>query len=841
MKEAGCGSLFPVSKLWMNNRKGITAGKPAVCIGIWMKRQIEILAPAGSYDSMKGAFNAGADAVYMGGEKFGARAFAQNPDRELMQEAIDYAHLHNKRIYMTVNTLLKEEELEEQLYEYLLPYYERGLDAVIVQDIGVLSYIRRNYPDIPLHASTQMTITGEQGIRLLEEQGVSRVVLSRELSLEEIGEIREHTDMEIEAFVHGALCYCYSGQCLMSSMIGGRSGNRGRCAQPCRMPYSLQDGRIGYYLSPKDICTIDIIPELAEAGIDSFKIEGRMKRPEYAAWTAHIYKKYTRLYLELGKEGYDHYLRVHAGEKEQDIQSLMDLYNRGGFSTGYYNNRNSKTMMSMSRPNHSGVLAGTVVGVKGNKALIKAETRINPKDVLEFRADNGKTIYDYTVKDGCGKGSVIPANFKSGLAVAAGLAVYRTKNEYLLSKIEEKYLNQEKQEPIRGQFTGQKGCPSRLRVSMGEISVQTEGPVVEQAKNAPAVRESIVGHLSKTGGTPFYFEQLDCKIDPDIFIPVGQLKQLRREAAGLLAAEILRAYRRIAVPIQKDRNRLRQEPGHYGYKTAVSVLTKEQADIAVLCREVDAVYLRMERLSASELAELLDQAERQKKECFLVLPVILRRKGREQLEKEWFGNSQDRWESRITGIVVKNYEELEWMKEYSSKKQLQWTIVADYNLYTVNKEAEKALRELGADRTTASPELNYKELRQLNLSQSELIVYGHIPLMTSAGCLNANLYSCSGEEGMYTLKDRLGKEFHVMNYCRFCYNVIYNGEPLSLMGHKQEIQELGPHTLRLEFTMESKEKTAWILKNYAGVFRYNKENSLQKMQSTKGHFKRGME
>ena len=273
-----------------------------------MKREIEILAPAGSYESLKAAIAAGADAVYVGGNRFGARAYANNFSEEELLEAIDYVHLHGKKIYLTVNTLLKEKELERELYSYLLPYYRQGLDAVIVQDPGVLRFVREYFPSLPIHASTQMTITGADGARFMEEQGVERIVTARELSLQEIKEISEKTSLEIESFVHGALCYCYSGQCLYSSLLGGRSGNRGQCAQPCRLPYKV-DGKTSYVMSLKDLCTVEFIPDLAEAGIYSFKIEGRMKKPEYVAAVTSIYRKYADLYLQKGRKDYSVYLR----------------------------------------------------------------------------------------------------------------------------------------------------------------------------------------------------------------------------------------------------------------------------------------------------------------------------------------------------------------------------------------------------------------------------------------------------------------------------------------------------------------------------------------------------
>lgn len=310
-----------------------------------MKPNVEILAPAGSWESMAAAINAGADAVYMGGSRFGARAYAENPEEDRFLEAIDYAHLHGCRLYMTVNTLVKEKELEE-LGEFLIPYYERGLDAVIVQDMGVFAYIRKRFPDLPVHASTQMTVTGYHGARILKELGASRVVTARELSLEEIAKIRDEVDIEIESFVHGALCYCYSGQCLLSSLIGGRSGNRGRCAQPCRLPYDVkkdgafwgkQDER--YVMSPKDLCTLDILPDIIEAGVFSLKIEGRMKSPRYTAGVVSIYRKYVDRYLEYGREGY----RVDKNDKKM----LLELFDRGGFTDGYYTQYNGRNMIAL--------------------------------------------------------------------------------------------------------------------------------------------------------------------------------------------------------------------------------------------------------------------------------------------------------------------------------------------------------------------------------------------------------------------------------------------------------------------------------------------------------------
>lgn len=312
-------------------------------------KKVELLAPAGNYEALLGAISAGADAVYLGGNAFGARAYADNLSQEEICNGIKYAHTLNRKIYLTVNTLVKEREFTA-LYHFLLRFYEAGLDGVIIQDYGVFAFIRKYFPGLELHVSTQMTITGAYGASLLKQEGASRIVPARELSLDEIKVIRQKVDIEIEAFIHGAMCYCYSGQCLFSSILGGRSGNRGRCAQPCRLPYRVNGGREEYPLSMKDMCTINVLPELIGAGIDSFKIEGRMKKPEYAAGVTAIYRKYIDKYYEMAASGRQAQYQV----SEEDMDVLKSLYIRSSISEGYYHQHNGKNMITISSPAYSG-------------------------------------------------------------------------------------------------------------------------------------------------------------------------------------------------------------------------------------------------------------------------------------------------------------------------------------------------------------------------------------------------------------------------------------------------------------------------------------------------------
>ncbi|MBR0132037.1 MAG: U32 family peptidase [Lachnospiraceae bacterium] len=351
-----------------------------------LNKKVEILAPAGSVTGLQASFKAGADAVYMGGTRFGARAYADNADDTGLLYAIDYAHLHGKKLYLTVNTMIKEKELES-VYDYLLPLYREGLDAVIVQDLGVVKLVHDFFPGLDIHLSTQMSMTDESPLKWLPDS-VTRIVPARELTLNQIEKLKKNSGLELEVFIHGALCYSYSGHCLFSSMCGDRSGNRGRCAQPCRKLYEYQ-GKKAYILSPKDICTLDNFHELIKAGVDSFKIEGRMKVPEYAAGVTEIYRREVDRFYTLGEEKYLEYKAAHAGETAEEKIMLMDLFNRGGFSSGYAFGNPGPDMMSGKRPNHHGVFIGKAV-INKEFAELANEIPLNKGDVLEIRSDLSK-------------------------------------------------------------------------------------------------------------------------------------------------------------------------------------------------------------------------------------------------------------------------------------------------------------------------------------------------------------------------------------------------------------------------------------------------------------------
>ena len=778
-----------------------------------MKKQVEILAPAGSYDSLVAAIAAGADAVYIGGTRFGARAYADNLDVDAMCKAIDYVHLHGRKIYLTVNTLLKEQELEE-LYSYLLPYYQHGLDAVIVQDIGVLQYIRKQFPDLPIHASTQMTITNLLGAKMLENLGVERVVTARELQLGEIREISDNTNLEIESFVHGALCYSYSGQCLFSSMIGGRSGNRGQCAQPCRLPYSVEGAKKNQYLlSPKDMCTLEQIPELIDAGIFSFKIEGRMKKPEYVALVTSMYRKYVDLYLEVGKEKY--FVDV------KDKEMLMDLYNRGGFCGGYYSTQNGPEMLSLNRPNHAGVPAIQITEQVGKRISGCALVDIHKGDIIELPDVDGNE--NYTYGHDVQKGAYTEIFVRNKLNLSKGEILNRTRNDSLIQIIQENIIKKEMKESIDGTLLAEVGKPIELCLTYKDVSVNVSGDDVQEAKNQPMDAERIEKQIRKTGGTPFEFKNVSVELKGIVFVPMQSINELRRKGLKVLEEKYLEQYRRPFIEnrfAKKNANLSQNVPKLY-----VSVDTIEQWTETVKEENVLRIYLNSCAVNAEEnLKEIIDSTHDNGKEIYLTMPNIFRKSfSKNLLLLKW------------DGALIKNYESFLFLKNQNFSKP----IVTDSNLYVFNNYSKEFWLNEGVEHITAPLELNQKELKELGLETSEFVIYGYTPMMVTAQCIQKTTKGCDKQMKQIQMQDRMKKEFTVKNFCKYCYNIIYNSSPTFLIDQLDEVKKLNPKALRLNFTIENREQTKEILKMYADACKQKNEMS-SKLEFTRGHFKRGI-
>lgn len=803
-----------------------------------MKDRVEILAPAGSMECLKAAIAAGADAVYTGGALFGARAYAHNLTEEELLEAIDYVHLHGRRLYLTVNTLIKDREMEKQMYDYLLPYYRQGLDAVIVQDIGLFRFIRKHFPDLPIHASTQMTLTGVDGAKFLEKEGAQRIVTSRELSMAEVKKIADETELEIESFVHGALCYCYSGQCLFSSFIGGRSGNRGQCAQPCRLLYRTPEAkRPQYLLSLKDICTLELIPEMIESGIYSFKIEGRMKKPEYAAAVAFQYRKYADLYLKYyeecpAEEDPAAYAMKKYRVREEDRQMLLDLYNRGGFHTGYYHTQNGREMISLNRPNHAGVPAVKVLAKKGRNVTAKALTDLYPQDIIELPMRKGREKADnYTCKDAVRKGMNVQILVFADTPFKRDEIWMRTRNSTLIDTLREEFVNGKIKERICGTFRLYPQEKATLTVKCRDAEIAVAGEKAQEALSQPMSRERIEKQLRKTGNTEFEFSFLKVEIGEKVFLPMQSLNELRREALETLEKVICEKYRRngeVKDP-EEDKTELSMEEEVLSGWTA-SVRTAEQMEVILEEEAIGRIYVDCTMFpriwEKDSYVEWITKVHAAGKEIYLVMPYIFRERTRKQYEAAYnriFGAGWD-------GILIANYESFAFLKEHGYTGR----IMTDYNLYEFNQESRKFWKEKGVFEFTAPVELTERELQDLRVKDGEVIVYGYLPMMISAGCIQKTTRGCLKKSGQTTITDRYRNPFVVKNECDYCYNILYNYVPLYLGDRMEEVYQIGPGRIRLMFTTERQQEVRQILSAYF------EGKELPEGTYTRGHWKRGI-
>lgn len=803
-----------------------------------MKDRVEILAPAGSMECLKAAIAAGADAVYTGGALFGARAYAHNLTEEELLEAIDYVHLHGRRLYLTVNTLIKDREMEKQMYDYLLPYYRQGLDAVIVQDIGLFRFIRKHFPDLPIHASTQMTLTGVDGAKFLEKEGAQRIVTSRELSMAEVKKIADETELEIESFVHGALCYCYSGQCLFSSFIGGRSGNRGQCAQPCRLLYRTPEAkRPQYLLSLKDICTLELIPEMIESGIYSFKIEGRMKKPEYVAAVAFQYRKYADLYLKYyeecpAEEDPAAYAMKKYRVREEDRQMLLDLYNRGGFHTGYYHTQNGREMISLNRPNHAGVPAVKVLAKKGRNVTAKALTDLYPQDIIELPMRKGREKADnYTCKDAVRKGMNVQIPVFADTPFKMDEIWMRTRNSTLIDTLREEFVNGKIKERICGTFRLYPQEKATLTVKCRDAEITVAGEKAQEALSQPMSRERIEKQLRKTGNTEFEFSFLKAEIGEKVFLPMQSLNELRREALETLEKVICEKYRRsgeVKDP-EEDKTELSMEEEVLSGWTA-SVRTAEQMEVILEEEAIGRIYVDCTMFpriwEKDSYVEWITKVHAAGKEIYLVMPYIFRERTRKQYEAAYnriFGAGWD-------GILIANYESFAFLKEHGYTGR----IMTDYNLYEFNQESRKFWKEKGVFEFTAPVELTERELQDLRVKDGEVIVYGYLPMMISAGCIQKTTRGCLKKSGQTTITDRYRNPFVVKNECDYCYNILYNYVPLYLGDRMEEVYQIGPGRIRLMFTTERQQKVRQILSAYF------EGKELPEGTYTRGHWKRGI-
>lgn len=783
-------------------------------------KNIEILAPCGSYDILTAAVKAGADACYIGGIKFGARAYATNLSDDSIIKAIDYAHLHNVKLYLTVNTLLKNNEIKE-LYNYLKPYYEAGLDAVIVQDLGVFDFVKENFPDISIHCSTQMNITSPYGAEDMKKKGASRIVTAREMSLEEIKGIKEKVDIEIESFVHGAMCYSYSGQCLMSSLAGGRSGNRGRCAQPCRKCYKDK-----YYLSMKDMCTLEILPDIIESGIDSLKIEGRMKNEYYVASAVDAYKELCNDYLSG-----DFSVKKAIKYKEK----LGAIYNRGGFCDGYYFMHNGPDMISSNRPNNQGTYMGKLTNVGSGKVTIELEADLYKQDVLELALRDGNTI-DITSGMEGEKGELVSLNAPNTKNILLGQSVYRTRCNKYIQDISENILNKTPKLELMATFTACVGDYIYLTLQhKHHVITVTSQELVSQSKNKAADIEQIKSKLDMLGNTDFYFSDIYMSVDDNAFVPMGLVKQLRREAIDKITEAITNDYRRTSVEeknIVIDHNLENANYNKTNYPIYVSVKTIEQLR-TVFNYPIYAIYISKQLYNSALEKNLIEKLVANNIKIYIELPYIITSKF----------DIIDYVPEECQGIYIRNIDGYCAYKMHMNSFNDKDIVLAS-SLYGYNNLARKEL-SCGIDNVIFElpKELSIKELSELKGYHNQLNIYGHQQVMLSAQCVIKTIDGCNKAYNTKLLQDDMGNSFYFMANCDECCNLVYNGVPTTLL-HKFSdgfTQDIDCDSFKVDFTIEDEALVTSVMEALAKLQDNLDTIEYAPYRLTTGHYYRGVD
>ena len=825
---------------------------------------VELLAPAGSREALVAAVENGANAIYLAGNAFGARAYASNFDREALREAIHFAHLRKVAIHVTVNTIVADEEMGP-LRDYLRFLYEAGADAVLVQDLGVARVAHETVPDLPLHASTQMSVSSLEGVRALAELGFTRVVLARELSLKEIRHICAHAPVEIETFMHGALCVCYSGQCLMSSMIGGRSGNRGRCAQPCRLPYTLVDEKgqdvLGdkagsYLLSPRDLSTIDVIPDLIEAGVSSLKIEGRMKRPEYVATVVRTYREAIDTYYA-GK-GYA------VTQEERD--DLAQIFNRD-FTTAYLEGRPGKAMMSDRRPNNRGLLIGRVTAYDWDARIVtvKLSGRLGLGDQVDFWVKVGGrvTATISSLRDAEGReveegqaGDTV--SFAIPSAVRDHDRVFKVYDARLMERAKETYASGApvRRIPVAIAVRAAVGEPLTVTIADGE-GHRAEGKtdfIGEPARKRPLSEETIRKQVSRLGTSVYEMQSLNCEIAGEVMVPMSEINEARRKAVEALDALRLREIEvRPARPEPKFTDRIaRPTPKKAHFLVAVDTLGKAEAALAA---GADGILFGGESYEHRVIApEEYERAWQMAREAGARIdfntPRIVhdgQQKHVERLLAAFAAFPPD-------AVHVHNIAMLALVRRLTD-----FAIHADYSLISYNKQTLAFLKDYGASSATLSPELTAKEIRQL-AKESPLpltcIVHGRLELMVSNYCVTGSFLGGCGEgpctqpctRGHFALKDRKDALFPLA-MDQFCHMHVLNSKVLSMMPHAMKFRAAGIETMQIEAKAMGEKEIAAIVKAYRKAMAFPEEpdeaqlswiHEQEGKDITRGHYFRGV-
>ena len=767
-------------------------------------KKIELLSPVGNMDCMRAAVQNGADAVYFGSD-FSARAFASNFDGDDLKCAIEYAKLRGVQTHLTLNTLIKNDEFENA-FSVAKMAYNYGIDAIIVQDLGLANLLINSFPNIAIHASTQLTAHNLDGVLSLQDMGFRRVVLSRELTLEEIEYIIKNSNVEIETFIHGALCISYSGQCLFSSMVGGRSGNRGKCAQPCRLPFSLIDEKnskldSGYLLSTRDLCGLDFIPNLIKAGVSSLKIEGRMKSPEYVATVTRIYRKY--IDLAYSNEPYV--------VEDSDRKLLALAFNRGGFSNGHLSKDYNKNLVFKEKQNNCGLFLGTIEKYNAKKGLItfKCAENLHIGDSIATQNEQGSyKISELMLKNTNIKeskcGDVVTIGRMKG-NIKPGDKLYKISDSIITSEIRSTFSENSENRKVKLicniKFALNKPIELSIK-SNSNIDVYkdlniniTSSKCPEQAKNSGLSKEIIIKQFSKTNNTPYEFCEFNIELEDNLFLPNSVLNELKREALSKVKAFAISNISRNL----RNKNLL----SRINFYTETSTSTLK---IALLLNnlnlesydnlpKIDKLYIPLKFFINKNYCDKIKFLST-KASLYIYLPTIMRNN-----YNKLFANNLENIITNfdIHGFVVSNISGLYIIKKLTEKYNKNFEFISNYTLNVYNSYSAYELQKRGITTVTLSPELDKEGLISLcnSTSNSELIVYGNLPLMNMNYCLFGTSNKCysnckhtCNSNNKYYLNDRMNVNFRIIPDNIDTVTTIYNSKITSIASDDFNVSSL---------------------------------------------------
>lgn len=738
---------------------------------------IELLSPVGDFDCLKAAVQNGADAVYFGANSFSARAFASNFDDNTLEQAINYAKVRGVKTNLTLNTLIKNDEMYNAI-ALAKKAYEFGIDAIIVQDLGLAKYLIKNFPGLPVHASTQMSVHNLDGVIALQKMGFSRVVLSRELSLKEIEYICKNSDVEIEVFVHGALCISYSGQCLFSSMVGGRSGNRGKCAQPCRLPYDLlENDKIidkGYLLSPRDLCGLEFLPQLIKSGVNCLKIEGRMKTPEYVATVTRIYRKY----IDLAEKN------ISFEIDEIDKQDLLQVFNRGGFSNGHLDSNSNQKLIYPQKSNNMGIFLGTISNFNSNQGHISftTESKLHVGDKICVENKKHETSL-YTISElMLNNKNIKEANLGDKIKIgrmkgniSVGDKIYKLSDKFLTSSAIDTLDKELRKINLTCEMIVKLNSPISLKVYDENISVEIISDIIpEIALKSPITKERLISQLCKTNNTPYNFQNIILNLGENLFISsIGGINELRRQALNKFEEKYISSFKRnLDIDFKfEPLSRL-----HSAKKLSLLLnIINPNYDYSLL-HGVSRIYIPFKFFLNKECSNIISKICNSF-DTFIYMPTIIRDNYNNLINKNL---PQILNSYKISGFVLSNIGNFKLLKNYKN-----YEFICNYTFNIFNSLSSC---ELPVNTITLSPELNKIDIENFKTNKNvELIVYGKTPLMTSNYCLlgksNKCYSSCShkcNSSNKYYLKDRLGFLFRAIPDNIQTVTTIYNSKITSI-------------------------------------------------------------